>query len=104
MSRSTPRIPGTCVARRKTSRLQSHSRLGSSKRRFNFCKRRSTMMIQHRTPVNVPALLHSIHRFVEELEIRNDPIEIKDWEWTMWDLSTVHELRRTKVPAPNLPR
>jgi len=61
------------------------------------------MLAQHRKPVNIPALLCSIRRFIEELEVRNDPIEIADWECQMWDLTSCHDLRRSRIAPARLP-
>ena len=61
------------------------------------------MLAQPKSSCNVLVLLDSIRRFVDELEGRNDPVEIKDWEETMWELALVHDMRRHKAPAPKLP-
>ena len=54
--------------------------------------------------INTIALLDSIRRFVAEIELRADAIEILHVEGAMWDITLEHDLRRHKVPPVKLPR
>ncbi len=54
--------------------------------------------------INTLALLDSIRRFVAEIELRADAIEIMNIEGAMWDVTLEHELHRHKAPAVKLPR
>jgi hypothetical protein len=55
-------------------------------------------------PINSPALLLSIRRFVDEMEERDDHVEIASVEWALWDIVLEHDLRRHKAPPAKLPR
>lgn len=54
--------------------------------------------------INTVALLDSIRRFVAEIELRADAIEIMNIEGAMWDIALEAELRRHKAPPVKLPR
>ena len=54
--------------------------------------------------INTLALLDSIRRFVAEIELRADAIEILNIEGAMWDITLEAELRRRKAPPVPLPR
>ncbi len=53
--------------------------------------------------INTLALLDSIHRFVKEIELRADAIEIANIEFVLWDITLENELRRHKAPPVKLP-
>ncbi len=53
--------------------------------------------------INTLALLDSIRRFVAEIELRADAIEIMNIEGAMWDLALENDLRRHKAPPVKLP-
>ena len=48
--------------------------------------------------INTIALLDSIRRFVAEIELRADAVEIMNVEGAMWDITLQNELRRHKAP------
>ena len=54
--------------------------------------------------INTIALLDSIRRFVAEIELRADAIEIMNIEAAMWDIALERELHRHKAPPVKLPR
>jgi hypothetical protein len=54
--------------------------------------------------INTLALLDSIRRFVAEIEIRADAIEILNIEGSLWDLTLQNDMRRRKAPPVSLPR
>ncbi len=54
--------------------------------------------------INTIALLDSIRRFVAEVELRADAIEIMNIESMMWDITLENELRRHKAPPIPLPK
>ncbi len=54
--------------------------------------------------VKTLALLDSIRRFVAEIELRADAIEIMNVEGAMWDLTIENDLRRHKAPPTKLPQ
>lgn len=54
--------------------------------------------------INTVALVDSIRRFVAEIELRADAIEIANIESAMWDIVLEEELRRHKEPSVKLPR
>ncbi len=55
-------------------------------------------------PVNVPALVDSMRRFIDEIEARGDVTEILNAEGMLWDVTLEAELRRHKRPPAKLPR
>ena len=54
--------------------------------------------------INTIALLDSIRRFVAEIELRADAIEIMNIEGAMWDIALERDLNRHKAPPVPLPR
>ena len=54
--------------------------------------------------INTLALLDSIRRFVAEIELRADAVEIMHVESEMWNLTLEHDLRKHKSPPSALPR
>ncbi len=54
--------------------------------------------------INTVALIDSIRRFVSEIELRADAIEIMNIEGAMWDIAVEQDLRRHKAPPAKLPR
>ncbi len=54
--------------------------------------------------INTLALLDSIRRFIAEIELRADAIEIMNIESAMWDLTIENDLRRHKAPPTKLPQ
>ena len=54
--------------------------------------------------INIIALLDSIRRFVAEIELRADAIEIMDVENALWSIVLENELRRHKAPPVKIPR
>ncbi len=55
-------------------------------------------------PVNVPALVDSMRRFIDEIEARGDVTEILNAEGMLWDVTLEAELRRHQRPPAKLPR
>ncbi len=55
-------------------------------------------------PVNIAAILHSMRRFIDEIESRGDPTEILNAEGMLWDVTLEAELRRHKRPPAKLPK
>jgi hypothetical protein len=53
--------------------------------------------------INTVALMDSIRRFVEEVELRSDAIEIMHIESALWDITLEQDLRRHKAPPVKLP-
>lgn len=54
--------------------------------------------------INTLALLDSIYRFVKEVELRADAIEITDIESVLLYKTLEHDLRRHKAPPIPLPK
>jgi len=64
-----------------------------------------TMSVTSRSRVaNSLALLDSIRRFVAEVELRADAIEIMNIESAMWNITREEDLRRHKAPPVKLPQ
>ena len=55
-------------------------------------------------PVNIPATIDSMRRFIDEIESRGDPAEIMNAESMLWDVTLEAEIRRHKRPPAKLPR
>jgi hypothetical protein len=54
-------------------------------------------------PINIIALMDSIRRFVADIELRADAIEIMHVEDALWDIVLEQDLRRHKAPPVKLP-
>ena len=63
------------------------------------------MSVSSESPaINTIALMDSIRRFVAEIELRADAIEIMNVEGALWDITLERELHRHKAPPVKLPR
>jgi len=55
-------------------------------------------------PVNIPATIDSMRRFIDEIESRGDPTEIMNAESVLWDVTLQAEMQRHKRPPTKLPK